>query len=93
MAQLVDADERTVPVMSRKMREPSPNLWNWDKYQEMGLKEGEAIWVTMTTKGKLDEAGIERYALTQTVDGWEYLVRKSDLIRHLRIVTPPFKVM
>lgn len=93
MPQLVDVDGRTVPVISRKMRTPAPGLWNWDKYQEMGFKEGEVVWVTMTTKGKLDEAGIERYALTQTADGWEYLVRKSDLIWYLRTVDPPFRVM
>lgn len=93
MPQLVDVDGKTVPVISRKLREFTSKHHLWDSYQGLGIEEGNVVWVTMTTKDKLDEAGIQRYILTQTADGWEYLVRKSDLIGYLRTVNSPFRVM
>ncbi len=92
MPRLVDTDGKTVPVISRKMREPAPHLFNWDKYRKIGIVQGMAVWVTMTTKGQLLDASIPLYDLTQTADGWEYLVSKARLIRHLRLVTPPFRI-
>lgn len=91
MAQLVDVDGKTVPVLSRKLRDPHPSHHQWNLYQKLGIKQGDTVWVTMTTKDKLDIAGIKRYTLTQTVDGWEYLVKKADLVSYLRTVIPPFR--
>ena len=93
MPQLVDVDGKTVPVRSRKLREPAPGLHKWDEYQRMGIKEGETVWVTMTTKGQLADVGIERFDMRQTTDGWEYLVMKAELIGYLKTINPPFKVM
>lgn len=92
MPRLVDVDGKTIPVLSRKMRQPSPELWNWEKYQKIGIVQGMAVWVVMTTKQQLFDASIPLYDLTQTADGWEYLVSKGRLIRHLRTVTPPFRI-
>lgn len=92
MPRVVDVDGKTIPVISRKMRTPAPNLWNWDKYQKIGITQGMAVWVTMTTKQQLFDASIPLYELTQTADGWEYLVNKARLIEHLRLVTPPFRL-
>ena len=92
MPQLIDVDGKTVPVISRKMRNPTRDLWNWDRYQEIGIKEGMSVWVTMTTKGKLFDANIPLFDLQQTADGWEYLVDKAMLIKYLRTLTPPFKL-
>lgn len=76
MPQLVDVDGKTVPVRSRKLRDP--NVDN--------------VWVLMTTKGKLFDIDMPLYELRQTADGWEYLVSKARLISHLRLVTPPFRI-
>lgn len=92
MPKLVDVDGKTMPVISRKMRTPSPRLCNWPKYQKMGIVQGMSVWVTMTTKQQLLDASIPLYDLIQTADGWEYLVSKARLIRHLRTVTPPFRI-
>lgn len=76
MPQLVDVDGKTVPVRSRKLRDPHV----------------DNVWVLMTTKGKLFDIDMPLFELQQTADGWEYLVSKARLIKHLRTVTPPFRI-
>ena len=70
MALLTDIDGKTIPVISRKVREPMPHLHNWKRYQELGIKQGTAIWVTMTTTKQLAGACMTLYDLMHTADGW-----------------------
>lgn len=98
MPQLKDVDGKTVPVLSRKLRNPPVFTTKCEKHYlnrngEIMILRKKMVWVVMTTKGNLADAGLKHVDLRQTADGWEYLVREADLIRYLRTVTPPFRVI
>jgi hypothetical protein len=89
MPLLYDKNDRTIPVESRKLRQPETQPYHYKTYP---VPPKEMVWVTMTTMGNLKDVKITLYHKQQTADGWEYLVNKQQWLDHLKTLQGPFRV-